>query len=458
MKVNQEDVDISWSEDDFRGPHQLDIRVKHRPTATVVKREGSQEASAELLLSAVLEMVDVVGQEPDPTPKSHLPGQGVTIGGRWVRQLCQWCGTAIVEHDLALVAVPVDQGPYEPPMWPLDRYVRSEGANPRVWSDAGAADPGSKSPADVCWLDNPEIAARRMADEAWEADEVAKQARIHATDNLLADCDVQTTTVDDRPHTMSVFHKPSGLNVQDRVYGGEQETRNALLSQLHGEIRQQEALLADCQVDVYTGAGKGVRIVHKPTGLMVSSAVDEGETERTTRNALLGKLRTMIRDHETQEWLDSGITGAEKVPNPSETPVARAAREKAEADWYARAEARAALLGVCTVELAPHPDGRPWCVVKHSASGLFEGAEVTGSELQTRDALLDRLLQRLDKRDAARTQEWSSADPPEDAGPPTGDDATEIRQAIVDTLRTPKSTTHFAGDGCPEQADPEGTS
>jgi hypothetical protein len=237
VKVNTEDVDVLWSANDMAGPGVLDIAVVHRPTGVTVKQRCEDRESAQVLTAAVLRMVDLVGDAPDPAPKSHLPGQGTTIGGRWVRQLCQWCGEILIEEDLMLVQVPVGQEGRGIPGWPVDRYVRSEGANPRVWSDAGEAFEGAKSPADVCWLDNPEIAARRVLDEETAKAEAEERARIHAMDNLLGECDVHMNTVDDHPHTMTVTHRETGMSVTSPMYGGELLTRNALLSQLNDKLK-----------------------------------------------------------------------------------------------------------------------------------------------------------------------------------------------------------------------------
>lgn len=53
----------------------------------------------------------------------HLIGTSITVDGRYVRQLCQWCGKRLVDVDLSLVAVPEDHEGLPYPEWPVGEWL-----------------------------------------------------------------------------------------------------------------------------------------------------------------------------------------------------------------------------------------------------------------------------------------------------------------------------------------------
>lgn len=55
---------------------------------------------------------------------THIAGLGLVIGGRFARQLCAWCGEALVDEDAELMAT-TDPTPREP-CWPINSLIRVE--------------------------------------------------------------------------------------------------------------------------------------------------------------------------------------------------------------------------------------------------------------------------------------------------------------------------------------------
>lgn len=59
-------------------------------------------------------------------PVVHIAAPHICIDGRYLRQLCAWCGHRLVDYDLDRVAVPVGQeGPL--PTWPTGALVEVDG-------------------------------------------------------------------------------------------------------------------------------------------------------------------------------------------------------------------------------------------------------------------------------------------------------------------------------------------
>lgn len=62
----------------------------------------------------------------------HFAGVPITLDGRYVRQLCAWCGDVLVDVDATRVAVPVDQlspdGAITVATWPEGSIVCVDGA------------------------------------------------------------------------------------------------------------------------------------------------------------------------------------------------------------------------------------------------------------------------------------------------------------------------------------------
>ncbi len=57
---------------------------------------------------------------------THIAGERITIGDRYMRQRCGWCGQILVEHDLTAVAVPEGTDP-TPAAWPAGALVTVNG-------------------------------------------------------------------------------------------------------------------------------------------------------------------------------------------------------------------------------------------------------------------------------------------------------------------------------------------
>ena len=69
---------------------------------------------------------------PVPGTISHLVGPDVTFRDL-LRQRCQWCGVALVDEDLSLMAWPEEQGPPSF-FWTVGRWVRIVPGNPSMMS------------------------------------------------------------------------------------------------------------------------------------------------------------------------------------------------------------------------------------------------------------------------------------------------------------------------------------
>jgi hypothetical protein len=419
-------------------------RVKHRLTGLTLEAthpDDQMDRGPWVLAQLVVDLAGRLAEMPPPVTKTHLPGQAVTIGGRWVRQRCQFCGQALIEEDLERVAVPVGQEGAGRREFNPGRFVRVTGGFPTIYEDAGPAAEESRPPGDMCWLDVPEIAARRAEEDAVEG--VAEMLRKAADDRglnevppaaeseaeqmqrgekhrrLWSECKQETFTPPgaDNP-VMTLEHMPTGVKASGIQWTTEVETRLRLIERLADKVKrhvtQQRAdgewfalqerragLLKDCQVDVYTGAGSSVRIVHKPTGLVVSGPVDGTELE--TRGRLLDELGEKLKTR-----------GAEL----------------------------AAFLAECEVNTFLTDDTPHSMQITHERTGLSSTSTLYRGEVATREALLVQLRDKVRAHDAAHAeeepgyrpapdaeeleqaedpadavQEWSTADPPEDARP-----------------------------------------
>lgn len=61
---------------------------------------------------------------------THIAGLDVTLDGRYMRQLCAWCGHELIDYDLALVAValnPDGSHPGPPAAWQAGSFVQIDG-------------------------------------------------------------------------------------------------------------------------------------------------------------------------------------------------------------------------------------------------------------------------------------------------------------------------------------------
>lgn len=89
-----------------------------------------------------------------PIAITHLSGGVVTIGDRYIRQRCEWCGEKLIDYDLAMIAVPVGQASTPLATWPAGAMVRVDGVlsavieNPEILEDNTV-----KLPPDCCFFD-----------------------------------------------------------------------------------------------------------------------------------------------------------------------------------------------------------------------------------------------------------------------------------------------------------------
>jgi hypothetical protein len=100
----------------------------------------------------------------------HIAGPTLTVG-TVRRQRCVWCGALLDEHDLAMIARPLEPGedpenpePWEPGAWEVGGLVRTSGTFPRVGEaiEAERHDDGSgafRIPEDSCMALDAEVTA-----------------------------------------------------------------------------------------------------------------------------------------------------------------------------------------------------------------------------------------------------------------------------------------------------------
>jgi hypothetical protein len=80
------------------------------------------------------------------TSESHLAGAPVYVEGRFLRQICQWCGHRLTDMDLRNV-----QGSgaeWKPPEWEVGAWVQVDGSSLRVLEGYEG-----KIPPDSCMRD-----------------------------------------------------------------------------------------------------------------------------------------------------------------------------------------------------------------------------------------------------------------------------------------------------------------
>ena len=82
---------------------------------------------------------------------SHLAGAPVHVEGRYLRQLCQWCGHRLIDVDLQRIEVePGDDRPY--PEWEIGAWVQIDGPRYRVLNPDSLNEDGPMPP-DSCMRD-----------------------------------------------------------------------------------------------------------------------------------------------------------------------------------------------------------------------------------------------------------------------------------------------------------------
>jgi hypothetical protein len=96
---------------------------------------------------------------------THLAGPAITFN-TYRRQRCSWCGTCLIDEDLARIMVPEGQGQAGPGAWQFEALVRHDGP---VWSvvtlapdpceddTCGMPHPHYTAPEDACMRLPPEI-------------------------------------------------------------------------------------------------------------------------------------------------------------------------------------------------------------------------------------------------------------------------------------------------------------
>ena len=98
---------------------------------------------------------------------SHLTAQPVLVAGRFRRQLCAWCGVAIVDEDLSrrAYAVDGDSPPFVGTEWPSNEWVRIVTDGAVRETVVFQPEPG-KFPEDSCmatFVKDLQVAERRAA-------------------------------------------------------------------------------------------------------------------------------------------------------------------------------------------------------------------------------------------------------------------------------------------------------
>jgi hypothetical protein len=91
--------------------------------------------------------------KPQPAPGGvvHIAGVRVQVGAL-LRQRCAWCGTVLIDYDLARIAVPLGEDP-TPATWPTGDLVLVDG---RMSTVAPHVD-GEDLPPNACARIDPEF-------------------------------------------------------------------------------------------------------------------------------------------------------------------------------------------------------------------------------------------------------------------------------------------------------------
>lgn len=90
------------------------------------------------------------------TALTHIAGLVITVGGRYMRQRCSWCGAVLVDYDLSLIAVPIGQDP-TPPHWELGALVRIDGGLSCIIPPTAGEHGVEDLPDDSCARLDPEV-------------------------------------------------------------------------------------------------------------------------------------------------------------------------------------------------------------------------------------------------------------------------------------------------------------
>lgn len=80
----------------------------------------------------------------------HLAGPDVTVDGRFVRQLCSWCGARLVDLDLARVYVVEVNGSRGPSRWEPGSWVRVRERGKLTSYDVVRLSDGERYPEESC--------------------------------------------------------------------------------------------------------------------------------------------------------------------------------------------------------------------------------------------------------------------------------------------------------------------
>ena len=95
------------------------------------------------------------------TAVAHLAGPSVEFHsdeGPILRQRCSWCGTALLDVNLARIAVPIEQAGEPYPVWEVGAFVERAGQDEAI-SVCMAVDwePETPVPANACLRMPPEV-------------------------------------------------------------------------------------------------------------------------------------------------------------------------------------------------------------------------------------------------------------------------------------------------------------
>lgn len=100
----------------------------------------------------------VLATEAEPAPRLwdqipngivHIAGGQLSIGGRYLRQRCEWCGEKLIDYDLARIAVPIGQ-PWEPAMWTPGELVWVDGSGSCVYESVHMENGETRLPMNCC--------------------------------------------------------------------------------------------------------------------------------------------------------------------------------------------------------------------------------------------------------------------------------------------------------------------
>lgn len=87
--------------------------------------------------------------DQSPAATVHIAGVDVTIGDRYLRQRCAWCGVTLIDYDLTRIAVPEGQDP-RPSTWLVGALVETDGTVSRTVDV-------ERLPDNACALIHPEL-------------------------------------------------------------------------------------------------------------------------------------------------------------------------------------------------------------------------------------------------------------------------------------------------------------